>query len=181
MFNGDSPVLDGIIQKREQALIRDLIKINAIPAIDGYYEASQFIEQPPVLTAEEDTRERAVFISHLHLDHMAYMGCIAKSIPVYMSKPSLKLYEALSHINEEVVPTREYAGVPYDTDIKVGDIVVRFVPVDHDIPGASALMITTPDGTICYSGDLRLHGKHPENVEILFRNYKSIESIHFNN
>ncbi|SOC44614.1 MBL fold metallo-hydrolase [Ureibacillus acetophenoni] len=165
VFNGDKPVLDGVIQERKHALVRDLIKIGAIPAIDGYYESSEFTIEPPFVTAEKDPRERAVFISHLHLDHMAYMGCISKSIPVYMSTDSLKLYKSLSSINEEVVPYREYQGVPYDTDIQVGDIVVRFVPVDHDIPGASALIITTHDGKIIYSGDLRLHGNHPEFIE----------------
>lgn len=174
VFNGGNPVLDGIIQKREHALVRDLIKLQAIPAIDGYYEASQFLGKPPVVTAEEDTRERAVFISHLHLDHMAYMGCIARSIPVYMSKPSLKLYEALTAIDEEVVPHRNYEGVAYGEDIQVGDILVRFVPVDHDVPGASALMITTPDGVICYSGDLRLHGNHPDSIESFLETAKTM-------
>lgn len=35
-------------------------------------------------------------------------------------------------------------------------------PVDHSIPGACAWGIETSSGWVIYSGDLRLHGKHPE-------------------
>lgn len=165
VFSGDVPVLDGLIQVREGAYIRDLVNLQAIPALHGYYAKAEFKEPTPLITAEEDTRERAVFISHLHLDHMAYMGCIAPTIPVYMSTPSYKLYQALQQVGEGVEPAREYFGVPFNDTIEVGDITVQFVEVDHDIPGAAALMISTPDGSIIYSGDLRYHGTHPEKVD----------------
>jgi hypothetical protein len=37
--------------------------------------------------------------------------------------------------------------------------------VDHDIPGASGYLVHTEDGVVAYSGDLRLHGRHPELTE----------------
>jgi ribonuclease J len=39
---------------------------------------------------------------------------------------------------------------------------VTMVPVDHDVAGASGMIIETPDGVVAYSGDIRLHGLHPE-------------------
>lgn len=42
------------------------------------------------------------------------------------------------------------------------ELNVRCYPVDHSIPGACAWAIETGSGWIVYSGDLRLHGKHPE-------------------
>ena len=36
-------------------------------------------------------------------------------------------------------------------------IQVEFFPVNHDAPGTSAMRITTPDTTIVYTGDVRLH------------------------
>ena len=49
--------------------------------------------------------------------------------------------------------------------IKVGEIEVEIVPVDHDAYGAAALLIRTPDHFIAYTGDLRLHGYHPERTK----------------
>ena len=45
-------------------------------------------------------------------------------------------------------------------EMAVGDLVVRYFPVDHSIPGAGAFAIKTPAGWIVYTGDLRLHGSH---------------------
>jgi ribonuclease J len=39
---------------------------------------------------------------------------------------------------------------------------VTAMPVDHDVPGALAFLIDTPDGVIAYSGDLRAHGYRPQ-------------------
>ena len=39
---------------------------------------------------------------------------------------------------------------------------VKCLPVDHSIPGACAWGIETAGGWVVYTGDLRLHGKHPE-------------------
>ena len=57
---------------------------------------------------------------------------------------------------EEKNFTREMIGLN-KTMIKVGEISVEIVPVDHDAYGASALLIRTPDHFITYTGDLRLH------------------------
>ena len=60
---------------------------------------------------------------------------------------------------------REMIGLePHDV-IKVGEIEVEIVPVDHDAYGAAALLIRTPDHFIAYTGDLRLHGYHPERTK----------------
>jgi ribonuclease J len=39
---------------------------------------------------------------------------------------------------------------------------ITMLPVDHDVAGASGMIVETPDGTLAYSGDIRLHGRHPE-------------------
>jgi len=42
---------------------------------------------------------------------------------------------------------------------------VRFIAVDHDVPGASGFLITTPTASIAFTGDHRWHGLHPELTE----------------
>jgi ribonuclease J len=34
--------------------------------------------------------------------------------------------------------------------------------IDHDVPGAAAILVETPDTSFCYSGDIRMHGSHPD-------------------
>jgi ribonuclease J len=46
--------------------------------------------------------------------------------------------------------------------IAVGPIRVRFVAVDHDVPGSTGFLIETPEATIAFTGDHRWHGLHPE-------------------
>lgn len=42
---------------------------------------------------------------------------------------------------------------------KIGSLEVKYLPVDHSIPGAGAFAVCTGDGWIVYTGDLRLHGR----------------------
>ncbi len=44
-------------------------------------------------------------------------------------------------------------------DVEIGNLRVRWWPVDHSIPGAGAFGIETSEGWVLYTGDLRLHGK----------------------
>jgi ribonuclease J len=39
--------------------------------------------------------------------------------------------------------------------------VERF-DLDHDVPGASGYLVTTSDGVLAFTGDIRFHGHHPE-------------------
>jgi ribonuclease J len=49
--------------------------------------------------------------------------------------------------------------------IKVGDLVVEPVHVDHSIPAAYGFLIHTSEGAVVYSGDLRDHGPRKDMTE----------------
>ena len=49
--------------------------------------------------------------------------------------------------------------------VNIGDLVIRFWPVDHSIPGAGAFGIGTPEGWVFYSGDLRMSGKQAKDTQ----------------
>ena len=59
---------------------------------------------------------------------------------------------------------RSRNGCPHarGRSFRIGDIRFWVLSVDHNVPGASALFLETPDLRIVYSGDLRLHGKSPQ-------------------
>jgi ribonuclease J len=151
-----------IVKIRYHALVEDYINLNKIPPIDGIYSKDALGNLNNIIPSEEDERNTAVIISHIHLDHIGAMGLISPDIPVYLTEESLKLYENLKEIGEGVFGERNYNSITYEEVLKIGDIKVTAVLLDHDVLGACGFFIETPDVKIVYSGDLRLHGKHPE-------------------
>jgi ribonuclease J len=113
-----------------------------------------------VLKTDEIDENATIAISHLHLDHIGLLQYVHPDVPLIMSEDSKTLYEHLHTIGEEpnVDVERQVKSVPYHQPLLVSEhIQVEFFPVNHDAPGASAMRITTPDTTIVYTGDVRLH------------------------
>jgi ribonuclease J len=164
-FLGGSPVADKEIRLRGDALVHDYVKLGVLPAIDGIYAESMLLSGTNVVPAEQSVQNTAVFISHLHLDHMSMMGLIAPAIPVYMSSESRRLYRTLAEIGEGVPGMREYHSMDMNETVHIGEIEVTALPMDHDIPGACGFHIRTPDGSLLYTGDLRFHGFNPERTK----------------
>lgn len=114
----------------------------------------------------------AAFLSHAHLDHSRMINYLDPKIPLYTLKETAAIVKELHRNNDFLISApfekpgfvREIIGLnPHDI-IKVGDITIEILRVDHDAYGASALLITTPDTNIAYTGDLRLHGYTPEDT-----------------
>lgn len=130
----------------------------------------------------------AVFLSHAHADHSAYIHFLRPDIPVYASEVTRRILAAMEETSaggfnefltyhrtfetrpnkkgegvtrikgEEAKEPRNFSGLTPGDTIAVGSITVEMVAVNHSIPGAVGYLIHTPGGTIAYSGDLRFHG-----------------------
>lgn len=145
--------------------VADFLRLGVLPPLDGLYaETSLLAAGSDLCPAGQHRMTQAVFVSHLHLDHMALIGMIDASVPVLMSEASLRLYEALERIGEGVPnPSgRTFEAIAYDKPQACGEISVTPLRVDHDVPGACAFLVETPDVRLLYSGDFRLNGHHPE-------------------
>ncbi|MGL5296607.1 MAG: MBL fold metallo-hydrolase [Culicoidibacterales bacterium] len=134
------------------------------PAIEltGYKQES---ENPFVNTA--------VFVSHVHLDHTKIINYLDPAIPCYTLEGTKSLLNTLNINNDFLFPrvnpvdgknTRDIVGVDHNEIVSVGSIQVKVMPIDHDAYGACGLLIQTPDMTIAYTGDLRIHGYRPEDT-----------------
>lgn len=162
-----SPV--GILLEKGMAGLADpvaeFIQLGLLPPIDGLYAGESLRTAESRLRPAEDSglQQQLVLISHLHLDHMALMGMVDPSIPVLMSADSLRLYEGLERIGEGVPrgPARSF-GAFDEGPMICGTISVTPLRVDHDVPGACAFLVETPELRLLYTGDFRLHGLHPE-------------------
>ena len=145
-------------QGRENSKVSDMLRLGIIPAVDGLYDNSW-----PGRTA--------VFISHLHLDHMGAIDVIHPDIPLYMSRKGSELHKELMKIGEE--PFRQNV-VPFENEepVQIGSIKVTGYAIDHDVYGACAILVETPDCRIAHSGDIRMRGQRPD------LNHKWISTMH---
>src|SRR5215472_6926832 len=110
-------------------------------------------------------RRTSLFVSHMHLDHVALVHAVHADVPLYYPQRMEPLREACERAG--YLPWREPPGVqvPDRGRVQVGDIEVEFVAVDHDLPGATGFLVRTPDLSLAYTGDHRWHGFHPEVTE----------------
>lgn len=160
-----SEKVDSDIFKRDESYAADYVNLGMLNGADGIFDI-ETAAKTGYKPYEARDKECFFLISHMHIDHMGGLGCLHSDIPVYMSEESVLLYSELAH-NEDVehrAHVKCFAIPAYDC-VRVGDITVKCVPVDHDIMGACGFLITTPDGNVCYTGDYRLHGFHPEITE----------------
>src|SRR6266700_1782209 len=110
-------------------------------------------------------RRTSLFLSHMHLDHVGLVSWVHPDVPVYYPQRMEPLRVACAHAGH--VPWREPPGTPVADrgKVRVGDIEVEFVAVDHDLPGATGFLVRTPDLSLAYTGDHRWHGFPPELTE----------------
>ena len=154
--------IDSKVPLRKGLEAYDYVKLGVLNAIDGIYEP-EIADKLEIKGYGETDKEIFVIISHMHIDHMGGLGALDQRMPVYMSRESAILYHELGVMNElEIREHENIIPVDYNGSFTVGDITVTCVQVDHDVIGACGFMIATPDGNICYTGDYRYHGYHPE-------------------
>lgn len=146
--------------------LRDLVGMGYLPRLNGLYQAGPAATLGLEPGAGEQTH---VFLSHLHLDHMSVVDQLADEVPVWMHADSLKLFRAVAETGERPAVPIGARAFEWGEPVQVGPMTVTPMAVDHDIPGASALLIETSAGLVVYTGDLRLHGANPERVEAFIR------------
>ncbi|WP_265457884.1 MBL fold metallo-hydrolase [Enterococcus sp. HY326] len=151
--------------------LQTLVDHRWVPEMSGIYDARlnySYQGETP-----QEFKETAVFLSHAHLDHSKIINYLDPSIPLYTLAETKAILEELNRDGDFLTPSpfaeknfvREMIGLKPRDVIQVGEISVEIWPVDHDAFGASALLIRTPEQLITYTGDLRLHGYHPEITE----------------
>ena len=98
-------------------------------------------------------------LSHCHIDHVGLLDWVDPGVPVHAAPETVRMLGALGGGAGAVQPLAE------GESLAVGPLVVERYAVDHDIPGASGFLVRTEDGVVAYTGDFRLHGRHPELTE----------------
>lgn len=149
--------------KQPQSELENFLQAKRLPAIPELFPTDDF-EKLELAGFEEATLETALFISHLHLDHMGALRFLPEGVHVYLSEDSLKLFHLLVEVGEEdPVDCQLHSYEPGET-IQVGDITVTPHLSDHDALGTTAFFIESDDLKLIHSGDFRFNGNYPERV-----------------
>jgi ribonuclease J len=102
-----------------------------------------------------------VFLSHHHSDHIGHLSFLDEDIPLYLGHGTKAIIDAYSSLFPSLVNIGEHNSITLfksgDT-IRLKDLTVRPIHVDHSTPGAYAYIIETPSGNIAFTGDFRRHG-----------------------
>jgi ribonuclease J len=134
---------------------KSLQELGVLPRIDGIYK---FDEKNPEIDA--------VFVSHGHMDHSAYLSFIKREIPVYCGETTKIILQALSEVRradlEFDVEGINFKHFRTGDKIAVDGLEIEPVHVDHSVPGAYGFIVHTTNGAVVYTGDFRVHGAKPE-------------------
>ncbi len=148
---------------------KSLKEFGILPKIRGIYKD------------EKSSDVDAIFISHAHMDHSAYISFINREIPVYCGETTKIILDALSEMRR-VDFEFNVGGVKFETfrtgdKIVVGNLEVEPTHVDHSVPGAYGFVVHTSNGAIVYTGDFRVHGAKPEMTSEFVKRARDAEPL----
>ena len=134
---------------------KSLQEFGILPKLDGVY---RFDERK----ADID----AIFLSHGHLDHCAYLSFTKREIPVYCGETTKIILQSLGNVRRADLEF-DVRGLNFNTFrtgecIRCGSVEINPVHVDHSIPGAYGFIVHTSNGSFAYTGDFRHHGAKSE-------------------
>ncbi|MEM2093768.1 MAG: MBL fold metallo-hydrolase [Candidatus Bathyarchaeia archaeon] len=137
---------------------RSLLAFGILPSIDGVYKFDNKRQSVD-----------AVFLSHSHSDHAAYISFLKNDIPVYCGETTATILKTLNETRaggfEFNLDDKCFRTFRTGDTIRIGNIEVEPIHVDHSVPGAYGFLAHTSSGTIVYTGDLRIHGERPHMSE----------------
>jgi ribonuclease J len=151
----------------------DYFEFGLLPKIRGLYSREQLAYTDLKYT---EPTINAAFLSHAHFDHVTHIEFLDPEIPVYLGAGTKLFLESM----EETSGFCDYGEHKYCTfrtgdKVKVDDIVVEPVHVDHSVPAAYGFIIYTSTGTLVYTGDLRMHGSRKDLTEDFLRKARNCE------
>ena len=113
----------------------------------------------PDFTYVEDNADKikGIFITHGHEDHIGGLAYLLKrvNIPVYATRLTIGLIE--NKLSEHKILDKAKLNVIKPKDkVKLGCFEIEAIHVNHSIPDALALAISSPAGLILQTGDFKI-------------------------
>ena len=172
--------------------LQGLIEAHLAPDLPGVYDprlpgarpagAGDRFEHEAVFISHAHL-DHTIMLNFINPDIPLYMSSITKSVVEAMNMHGDFLFSRYGwndvqgddesglgdaprgNVSSSDVPcsaTRPILAVDFGSTIRVGQIAVTVLPIDHDAYGAAGFIIDTPDYRIAYTGDVRFHGYRQE-------------------
>ncbi len=135
--------------------LRDYFALNLMPKIRGLYSEKALT---PTEFEYSKPEFHGVFLSHIHYDHLAHIQFLDEDIPVYLGETTKRMLESWQKTSRLDFGEHDYRTFKTGDIIKIDDLEIQPIHVDHSTPAAYGFIIHTSEGPVVYSGDLRLHG-----------------------
>jgi len=193
-FGKRSKFFEEFVNPRVSNGITDYLTMGLIPDIPGIYR-DDLLEMAKRKPEKSDID--AVLLTHAHADHANYISFLNKDIPIHMGAGCHLILKAIADrgsrsLENEILdykerPLAEHKGekpvarkiIEFRTGdkFKVGSLEVEPIHVDHSVPAAYGFIIYTSEGPVVYTGDIRLHGTHPEMTKDFIAKAKEVKPI----
>jgi ribonuclease J len=153
----------------------DYFAFGLLPKIRGLY-SKEMLRSTDLPYAEPSVN--ALFLSHAHYDHVGQVHFLHPEIPFYVGVGTKLLMESMEETSSfcrygEHVCRRFRTG----HRVNIDDVTVEPVHVDHSIPAAYGFIVHTSEGSVVYTGDLRMHGPRADLTEDFLEKAKNCEPV----
>ena len=100
---------------------------------------------------------RGIILTHGHEDHIGAIPYVLKDldVPIYTTPLTAALVELKLEEHDLLYTSQIFTKKP-GACFRLGCFTVEFIHVNHSIPDAVALAITTPLGTVIHTGDFKI-------------------------
>lgn len=154
-FSGEAQFFSNCLAPRNVNGAGDYLEFDLLPKLSGLYSKDRIKNTslkyaPPSIDG--------IVISHPHIDHIGYLPFIDEHIPVYLGECTKTIIDAMREPSRVDLGEHEFHTFRTGKRIRIGDLEIQPIHVDHSVPGAYGFIIETSKGSLVYSGDLRLHG-----------------------
>jgi ribonuclease J len=162
------------LQPRSLNGLGDYFEFGLLPKISGLYSKEMLVSTNLAYTEPEID---CVFLSHAHFDHITHIEFLDPAIPVCMGVGTKLFMESM----EETGYFADYGEHPCNKfrtghKVKIDNLTVEPIAVDHSIPAAYGFIINTSEGAVVYTGDLRRHGPRKDLTENFLEKAKEVEA-----
>ncbi|MGB9553428.1 MAG: MBL fold metallo-hydrolase, partial [bacterium] len=134
--------------------IEDFLELELIEPLEGVYKIPSSNANVKLIDA--------IFISHVHADHVDHASLSHPMIPIYLGETGKMILESLAvtrfrQIDNDLSES-QFQTFRTGKTIKVGCLEIEPIHVDHSLPGSYGFIVYTSSGPVVYTGDFRLHG-----------------------
>ena len=107
---------------------------------------------------ENRDKIRGILITHGHEDHIGALPWLLKEfdVPVYATPMSMKLIEIKLDNTRPKVESKKLQVVRAGDSLSIGAFGIEFIHVNHSIADAVSIALTTPVGTVFFTGDFKI-------------------------